>query len=401
MSKINGHCGGIRLAAWVLAVIMIFSTTASVAFADAGDEAAKGEFAMSTSYPGTSAKAGDTLTFKLDFFNPDAGSAVELSTDSLPENWEGYFEGNGVEVSRVYVKNGSTDNAVTYSVTIPETEAEGVYNVTLKAAGTDNKNLKSTLNLSIKVAEEDLGSSSFETQYNSQEGDSDTSFSFSSTIKNNTPNEQSYSFSSNAPQGWTVAFKASSTQVAAVTVDARSSQSVTIEVAPPAYVEAGEYTIPVSASSATETLNCELEVVITGTYEVELATPSGRLSFDATANKKSAVTLNVTNSGNVDLTNLNLTSSAPSNWTVEFSEATIDLLEAGATKEVTAYVTPAEDALSGDYSATIKVKNSESNDSAEFRITVRTETTWGVVGVAIIIAAAAVLGIIFKKYGRR
>ena len=46
MSKMNRHSGGIRLAAWVLAVIMIFSTTASVAFADAGDEAAKGELGI-------------------------------------------------------------------------------------------------------------------------------------------------------------------------------------------------------------------------------------------------------------------------------------------------------------------------------------------------------------------
>ena len=142
-------------------------------------------------------------------------------------------------------------------------------------------------------------------------------------------------------------------------------------------------------------------MVITGSYEVELSTPSGLLSFDATANKQTDVTLSITNNGNVDLQNVNLTSSAPSGWTVEFSESSISVLESGATKEVTAYVTPSDDAMSGDYSLIISVKNSESSDSAEFRVTVKTETLWGVVGILLIAAAACCLGYVFRKYGRR
>ena len=385
----------------IFTAVLLLSLFSCSAFAAAEESAAVTEvFTMSTSYPGITAKAGDTLTFKLDFTNPGAVTAVDLSVSAMPDGWTGYFEGNSAEVSRLYLKNGSTDNAVVFSLTIPEDTAEGQYTVKLSAAG-EGRNNRSDLELLLNVNEEDLGSSAFTTQYNSQEGTADTDFSFSSTLQNNTPNEQSYSFSASAPQGWAVAFKASSTQVAAVTVDARSSQSVTIEVTPPAFAEAGEYTIPVSAVSATETLNQELTVVITGSYDVSLETPSGRLSFDANANKKSSVTLKVTNNGNTDLTNLNLTSSVPTGWTVEFSSATIELLESGASQEVTAYVTPAEDALSGDYSATLKIKNSEASDSAEFRVTVKTETTWGVVGVLIILAAAAAMLWIFRKYGRR
>ena len=60
------------------------------------------------------------------------------------------------------------------------------------------------------------------------------------------------------------------------------------------------------------------------------------------------MTLSVTNNGNVDLTNLNLTSSAPTDWEVTFSESTIDTLEAGATKEITATIKPAQDVITGD-----------------------------------------------------
>ncbi len=376
----------------VLAMLVLVSCALSVTAL-----AADG-LAMSTDYPGVTAKAGDALSFSLDFANGGEGTAVALSILALPDGWEGYFLGSGKQISHVYVQEGSMQNAASFELEIPVQAAEGSYEVTLQAEG---GGMRSVLTLTLNVQAEELGSSALTTQYAQQEGSSSTSFTFNSAIQNNTPNEQSYSLSAEAPSGWTVAFKADNTQVAAVTVDARGSQSVSVEVTPVANAEAGEYRIPITAISGTETLTGELTVVITGTYDVSISTPSGRLSFDATANKASSVTLNVTNNGNVDLQNLNLSSSAPSGWTVEFSQSTIDVLQAGATVEVTAYVTPSEEALSGDYMATLSIRNSSSSDSAEFRITVKTETTWGIVGILLIVVAAGGLLLVFRKYGRR
>ena len=93
---------------------------------------------------------------------------------------------------------------------------------------------------------------------------------------------------------------------------------MTVSVVPPANVEAGEYSIPVSAISAKENLKMDLQVHITGTYNLALSTPSGLLSLDAKANKASDVTLSVTNNSNVTLSNINLNSAAPTGWVVEF-----------------------------------------------------------------------------------
>lgn len=382
-----------RLLAMALAAVMTMALSVT-AFAAGGLE-------MSTDYPGLTVKAGDELDFTLDFANGSgSGVSAALSITSIPEGWEGYFSGGGSEISHVYVKSGDNVSAATFHVTVPAETEQGTYTITLRAEG---GGMASSLTLTLDVREEELDSSEFSTQYAEQEGSADSSFSFSSTLRNNTPKEQSYSFSANPPTGWTVTFKPSGedTQVAAIDVDARGSQTMDVTVTPPGGVEAGEYTIPISAISASETLTDELTVVIAGSYDLELSTPSGRLSFDATANEKTDVTLSITNNGNVDLQNVNLTSSAPSDWTVEFSESSIDVLEAGATKEVTAYVTPSKEAMSGDYSLTITAKNSETSDSAEFRVTVKTETIWGLVGVLLIAAAAVGLAWVFKKYGRR
>ena len=132
-----------------------------------------------------------------------------------------------------------------------------------------------------------------------------------------------------------------------------------------------------------------------------MSTPDQLLSFDAYENEESTVTLSITNTGNVDLTNVNLSSSAPTGWEVSFSESAIDTLEAGATREVTAYVTPGENAMTGDYVTTITATNAETTASADFRVSVKTSTVWGVAAVAIIVVLVCILGVIFKKYGRR
>ena len=47
------------------------------------------------------------------------------------------------------------------------------------------------------------------------------------------------------------------------------------------------------------------------------------------------------------------------------------------------------------------IKNDSASSMAEFRVSVKTPTTWGIVAVAIIVVLVAVLAGIFKKFGRR
>lgn len=373
---------------------------------------AAGGIDMSTEYPGITVKAGDTVTFSLDFASLDgAGHDIALSAESMPENWSGYFKGGSNQITKVYVEgavgvDGTTATAVAddlanFSLSIPTDAEAGVYDVELKAdAGSGNTDI---LELEITVTEQEIGESNFTSEYPEQEGATGTSFSFDTTLINNRLTEQSYSLSAAAPDGWQVSFTPSgeSTNVASLSVEAETSQGITVSVIPPENVEKGEYTIPLTATSANDTLKNELKVIITGTYGLDMSTTDGRLSCDAYVNEETAVTLTITNTGNVDQTNLNLSSSAPTDWEVRFSESTIETLEAGATKEITAYIKPCENSITGDYVTAISVKSESSSDSAEFRVSVKTSTTWGIAAVAIIAAIVVILGVIFKKYGRR
>lgn len=253
------------------------------------------------------------------------------------------------------------------------------------------------------MTEQENGQGNFSAEYDSQEGSTGTSFSFDTTLNNNRSSEQSYNLSADAPDGWQVSFNASddSTQIASVTVDSGSSQSMTVNITPPENVEMGEYTIPVTAVSASETLELDLTVEITGTYDVTLSTPTGNLSLDAYANAEKSVTLQVTNNGNVALQNLTFSSDLPTDWEVSFDQSEIETLEAGQSVEVTAYITPDQDAITGDYIATLSISNDEVSSEAQFRVSVKTRTVWGIFAVVIIVALVGVLGFVIKKYGRR
>ena len=288
-----------------------------------------------------------------------------------------------------------------FSLTVPEDAEDGTYTIELQADG--GKGASDTLELAVTVSKEEALQSTFTSEYPEQQGASGTTFTFDTTIVNNRATEQSYALAADVPTGWQATFTPSgeTTNVASLTVDAGQSQGVTVTVTPPDDVEKGDYSIPVTAISSEDNLSEDLSVSITGTYDVSLSTPDGRLSLDAYADKESTVTLSVTNNGNVDLTNLNLTSSAPTDWEVTFSESTIDTLEAGATKEITATIKPAQDVITGDYVTSISIKNDEASSSADLRVSVKTSTTWGIAAIALLVVLVAVLGMIFKKFGRR
>jgi len=136
----------------------------------------------------------------------------------------GIVELCGDSISLVHVKNETINTAIDYALDIPLDAADGEYEVVLSAAG---NGVSDTMTIYLKVASEEIGESKFEVEYPSQEGDADTTFSYSATLINNALSSQNYSFTTSAPQGWQVSIKPSgeSTKVSALDVEARTTQA--------------------------------------------------------------------------------------------------------------------------------------------------------------------------------
>ena len=370
-------------------------------------EAEAGKVTFSTDYPGVTIKPGGTSTFTLYITNTGSEeTTVELSAEDLPEGWEGSFQGSSNEVSMVHVgayQKKEDSPSLSYSLTVPEDTKEDIYTISLNAKGGD---VDESLALTVKVDAEEkkIGAGEFSTDYAQQEGDSGTKFSYTTTLTNNSGENMTYSLSAEgAPEGWTVTFTPSDTTTAtsSVPVDAGASSTIKAAIVPAQNVTAGEYPITLVAACAGETLELPVTVKITGTYSLTATTPTGNLSTSAYAGETKDVALSIQNTGNIDLTAVSLKAQASTDWEITFDQDTINEIPAGGSAEVTAHITPAKDAILGDYVTIITASNDAVSSDCELRISVQNHTSWGIAAVAVIAVLVLGLVLIIRRFGRR
>lgn len=255
--------------------------------------------------------------------------------------------------------------------------------------------------MNVVVAQQGTYQTEFTTDQPNMQGNSKSTFTFNATLKNQTADQQLYALMAKAPRGWNVIFKPNYKQATSAQVEANSSQNVSIDITPPANVEAGSYKIPVRAATGNTSAELELEVVVTGSYQMELTTPRGLLSSDVTAGDTKRIELEIKNTGSSLLKDIQLSANKPVDWDVAFEPSKIEMLKAGETATVVAILKASKKALPGDYVTTMMAKTPEVNADAQFRIAVKTPMIWGWVGVLIILATIGVVYYLFRKYGRR
>jgi len=70
-------------------------------------------------------------------------------------------------------------------------------------------------------------------------------------------------------------------------------------------------------------------------------------------------------------------------------------------KQITATVKPNAQALVGDYSVAVSLEGEKVNKTLEMRVTVKSSSVWGWIGVGIILFVIAGLCSLFVWFGRR
>jgi uncharacterized membrane protein len=86
---------------------------------------------------------------------------------------------------------------------------------------------------------------------------------------------------------------------------------------------------------------------------------------------------------------------------VEFKPERLETLARGELKQVEVIITPAEQALVGDYSVTLSIEGEKAKKNLEFRVPVKASTAWGVIGLGIIVLVVVGLVVLFIRLGRR
>ena len=337
---------------------------------------------------------GATISYKIDLIN-NSESPINngISVSGIPGSWKHELKSGGWDISRLAVLPKDKQE-FDLKVNVPLKVNRGSYNFVVLAG-------MHKLPLTVTVAKQGTYQTEFTTDQPNMQGNSKSNFTFSAVLKNQTADQQLYALMANAPRGWNVVFKPNYKQATSAQVVANSTQNVSIDITPPANVEAGSYKIPVRAATGTTSAELELEVVVTGSYQMELTTPRGLLSTDVTAGDIKKIELEVRNTGSSLLKDIQLSANKPADWEVTFEPSKIDALKAGETSTVMATLKASKKALPGDYVTTIMAKTPEVNADAQFRVAVKTPMIWGWVGVLIIIATIGVVYYLFRKYGRR
>lgn len=362
---------------------------------EAGAQA--GGVSVSTPYPAVAVEPGEVTTFSLEVTAPSE-QRVDLAVAEVPKSWDATLRGGGFIIDGVYTDRREPPD-VQLEVSVPASASRGTHRVVVNADGESGSD---ALILELKVARAASGNVKLEPEFPSLRGAADTTFTFNVDLVNNTPTETDFTLDAQGPRGWKVDAKPSGeAQAATVTVAGGSTSAFTVEVDPPDNAVANVYPIGVRATGGGKRAQADLEVEITGITQFTLTTPDERLNADVRAGGTSEVDLVVVNEGTSPLLGLELSASPPSDWEVTFEPEVIEAVPPGEVARVTAKITPASDAIAGDYVVSMDATAPEATQTIDLRTTVKTSSLWGAMGILLIAGTIGGLTWVFRRYGRR
>jgi uncharacterized membrane protein len=348
-----------------------------------------------TPYTKISVPPGQTVDYSIDLINKSREVInADISLRGLPLSWNYNLKAGTYNIRQVSVLSGER-KSINLSIVVPLKVNKGSYQFKI-AAGNIYE-----LPLTIIVSEKGTFKTEFTTNQVNMVGTTTSIFTYQAMLRNSTGEKQLYALLADAPPGWKVDFKYNSRQVTSVEVNENSNVTISVEIDPPDMIEAGTYKIPIRASTNSTSAELGLEVVIAGSYAMELTTPTGLLSTEITANDQKRIELILRNTGSAPLRGIQLSASTPINWEVVFDPKKIEVVEPGKTAQAFAVVKAAKKAIPGDYVTTFDARTPEVTSKAQFRISVRTSLIWGWVGILIISAALGSVYYLFRRYGRR
>jgi uncharacterized membrane protein len=351
---------------------------------------------LTTPFPGVTSSPDSRVSFNLQVDANESGF-IDMEVTGVPDSWGASLHGGGLVVNRVLL-NGSDAAEVRLDVDVPA-DATGTTRMTVIASDDESR---AELPIDVTVEAEAGGEVSLSTDFPSLRGASGTTFTFNLQVRNDRAEDLTYTGTAQGPPGWVVtAQPTGQSQAVSATVTAGAEAGLTVTVNPPESAGPGTYPIPIVVTVGTERIEQELLVEITGSYSLEISTPTQVLSARGPSGGTTEQVFTVTNTGTAPVTAIELTASPPTDWDVVFEPATIDSLAPDQPVNVTARITPSGDAITGDYELSVRASGEEADADTQIRFTVEAGILGAVLGALLIAAAIGGLFWVFRRYGRR
>lgn len=389
--------------------LLLFNGFTSAAIAEKEDSTKKPErlIVMAAEFSGVVIPAEENVSMDLTFFNKGrSGESVDVWVAEKPKDWDARIKTYKFTVTGVHVPAGD-DKRLTFEADPDKDVTPGKYKFLIKAQTPDGR-FKMSQPVQIEVLAKDTAKKEdkgvrLNTSYPVLRGPTDGKFEFSVDVDSKLDKDSVFNLFVQGPDGWDVNFKPAyeDKYISSLRIKANQSQTVALVVKPAATVQAGEYPISVRVASSEASGEVKLNIILTGTYELEVGTATGLLSLDARQGKPANMSFYIRNTGSAANSGIQFMTFKPENWKVEFNPEKIDVIGPGQLQQVEMTITPNEDALVGDYSVNVKVDGEKSSKNLEFRVTVKASAAWGWVGIGIIVLVIGGLIGLFRWLGRR
>lgn len=393
---------------WVLIpMLLVMIPAASSVFGEEADkQLPPREILVAPEYPGVIIQAGEEVSLDLKVKNGGRKDEnIMLSIPTVPKDWKAKIKTYNFDVTGVHVTSDST-RSLTFQAEPGKDVGPGEY-VFVVRGETDDGKLSSTGRLVVTVIEKEVVKKAkglnVVTSYPVLQGPTDARFEFSLEVESKIDKDTIFNLSVQGPENWDINFKPAyeDKYISSLRIKANQSTTMAVEVKPYAMAQPGEYPIKVKITSEKSQAEAELMVVLTGTYSIEAGTADGLLSLTAYQGNEANLSFYVKNSGSAPQNNIRFISFKPENWKVTFNPEQFETLAPGELKQVEVTMTPAEQALVGDYSVNLSIDGEKASKNLEFRVTVKASTAWGWIGIGIIVIVILGLVVLFVRMGRR
>jgi uncharacterized membrane protein len=175
---------------------------------------------------------------------------------------------------------------------------------------------------------------------------------------------------------------------------------VDLQVTPALSSDKNSYSFAVTAQGDYSSGKIALDASIGGSYGLTMAVDS--LYFATNAGSTYTETVTLTNTGYSSLNNLQLSLTYPSGWTVTATPIKVTTLDSNSKATFTLTITPPTGTAAQDYLVQLTATSDEVETSQQsIRVTVNVESSWSIYGIILLIVAAGVFALLYRKLRRR